>query len=222
MSNDSTLKISRAVCLVHDSRLEQFNTIESSFGDHGIKVTRFLCGDGKVLPPTDYQHIDVEVPPGWVHAHGLHRPPMYNARLCHYKIINQAVVDGCDNILMLEDDATIMDDFEETLDTVVPYFMTHAWDMIYFGWFHTQEVPGRQVHPRVYYVSQGVCGLHGVLLTKNACESILKHSHIQNPVDGVCAEHIQKKLLAFAIVPSIIRQCAGVSRCQQATYILRG
>ena len=117
--------INRAVCLTLDKRINLYDSIKDQASKYNIKTEIFLCGDGSL--DLKYDHIDIkELPPVYdksIRYDHWYTINAYNAWLCHRKIMQKAYEDGCENLLMLEDDIEFEEDFDEVLSKAEPFIL---------------------------------------------------------------------------------------------------
>lgn len=203
--------IDMALCLVLDKRVDMWNELERQFREHNIDIKMFLAGDGH-LDNYEYDHIDdVEPPPLYAqtvpYPTWWRRPNAYDAWKCHKKMIRKAKDADARNLLMVEDDTVLEDDFDDIIDKVSPFFSGLPWDMIYFGSFHLNSAI--EILPHVFKVN-GSGGFHCVLIDADLFDVILDFPPF-GPIDYMCGKYIQPNYNCYAIYPCIASQRDGFS-----------
>jgi GR25 family glycosyltransferase involved in LPS biosynthesis len=125
---------SKIYCINLDRRTDRYAECLIEFKKMNIEVERFSGVDGKAI----------NVGVGWnigrtVGAHGL--------LLTHIKIIEEAIKNEYNNILILEDDVKFIDNFYEKFDNKITE-LPNDWDLLYlgginyFGWGNFKMVTG--------------------------------------------------------------------------------
>jgi predicted O-methyltransferase YrrM len=215
MTNQLIRNIDRAVCLTLDKNIRYAKELQKSAIDHDINIQLFIAGDGSydIL----YDHIDLdELPPCipdvtaqsdvWGKV-----PNLYNGFLCHRKIIQQAYKDGCNNLLLFEDDAVFMDNFDEIVCAIDPWFQKNDWDIIYLGNFVYNIAKHTKVYNHIYRIGDECFGFHGVLINRKILE-IAKDFPPHGAMDCMFVQKLfNDKHNIYFIDPSIIGQKAGYS-----------
>jgi GR25 family glycosyltransferase involved in LPS biosynthesis len=210
-------QIDKAVCLTLDTRIDYAKEIQKSAIDHNIQLELFIAGNGS--KDLKYNHVDInELPPntpGKSLGPGTYTwnesPNMYNGFLCHREIIREAYYNGCEVLLMMEDDAVFMDNFEEILAQVDDFFIHNNWDIIYLGSYSLPTDGNVEVCPHVKKIVSGCGGFHGVLIKRKILE-IAKDFPPYETMDGLfCRSGFQQKYDCFLIDPCVINQKAGFS-----------
>lgn len=218
-----TIKIDAAVCLCLDRREEEWRELIKQAKPYGINIHPFICGDGSNKNLT-YFRVDEKDPdtsrwgygrPGYKHHH-------YNAFKCHQKIISLAKVAGFSNVLILEDDAYILDRFNDVLDKLEETSsIPENFDILYLGWWVGHETDAKN---RVYenlweqYRLCGVIkatqvgGLHGALINSSMFDTILN----MEPIDPIDCQlnKIHSKINSFYVFPKVIHTKTMYSYCE--------
>lgn len=199
--------VKRCELLILDKRLDNIAPLIKQITDLDIPIDLFIAGDG--TRKVDYNHIDIqELPPRFPNSINYPtwwtRPNAYNAYLCHKKILEKAIKDNISNILLLEDDAFLEDDFEEIFNKAWNFLSNTSWDMIYFGGYHHTGSWEKTKNENVLRL-KGSGGFHGVLLQKHIAEELLSFGPI-GPTDWISGKFIHQLYNCYAIYPSIISQ----------------
>src|SRR5687768_15513582 len=90
----------RAVCLCLDLRKNFWRGIDKQFGNRGVKIERFIVGkqNDQSLSYSMHDGPDLGV---WCDSYSNNARYAYKA---HRKILEKAIEDNLDSILLLEDD----------------------------------------------------------------------------------------------------------------------
>tara|TARA_Y100000310_G_scaffold344177_1_gene455549 strand:+ start:134 stop:889 length:756 start_codon:yes stop_codon:yes gene_type:complete len=207
--------IDKAICLCLDTRQEHWLELEEDLGNVGIKMERFIAGDGKTLD-CEYDVIDTnETPPKMTGSVGYSswwtRPNAYNAFKCHIKMFEKALEDGCERVLMLEDDAILTNDFEKHLKNVV----VGNWDALYLGWYQSDKTEFH-VHgdPRAgtgehYFSAKYIGGLHGMVVDKSMLPTLVEAPPL-GPMDHLMGTRLCNNFNYRIVTPQIILQKPAV------------
>jgi len=202
----------KVVCLNIDKRWAHREPLAAEAAKRNLKVEFFLAGDGKTLPPENYDHLDIEPPamrfgyPAWVK-----RPNSYNAFLCFRKIITQAQHDKCESLLLLEDDATFCPEF----DPIFPLAQAQLpadWDLFYLGANHAFARP-IPFSDNLLRLTGGSLCFHAVALRHTIFQRILDLP-MYGPIDDMVAKRLQAHVNTYACWPNIIWPMAGFSYCE--------
>jgi hypothetical protein len=207
--------IDKAICLCLDTRQEHWLELEEDLGGVGIKMERFIAGDGQTLD-CEYDMIDTnEIPPKMedssTYGSWWTRPNAYNAFKCHIKMFEKALEDGCERVLMLEDDAILTNDFEKHLKNID----VDGWDALYLGWyqsdrteFHIHGNPRAGVESH-YSSARYIGGLHGVVVDKSMLP-ILVNAPPLGPMDNLIGTGLCNSFNYRIVNPQIILQKPAV------------
>lgn len=199
-------------CLVLDKRYDDWLVLNEQLKKNGIdNAVPFIAGRGEYDLP--YSMIDKEeLPPLFYNSTTYptwrNRPNAYSAWKCHKKMIEDS---AGNDLLLLEDDAVLCDDFDELLEKSLSYLSETklGWDMLYLGWYSNGHLIDTK-HENVKRMVGGA-GFHGVVLRGFATE-LLSKCYPTAPFDEI-AGRLQKDgvLRAYAVYPSIIVQKSGFS-----------
>lgn len=150
------------------SRTDRREKIEKQFETLGTgwKLQIHEAMDGRVLPHPDY----------WVSGNGA-----WGCYRSHLRIIEDALNNGNNGVLILEDDAVFSD--EKTLgESWVSYLqgclneLPEDWGMFYLGGQHQRqkEQPVIQYSPHLHY-AYSINRTHGYAISKNALQVVYNH-----------------------------------------------
>lgn len=201
----------RIVCVCLDHRRNNWAATEKQFTLRGAKVERFIVGKGQVLPKEKYNQIDpVTAPLSWL-GNNLNAFCCYTA---HRAIIAQAKKDGLKNILMLEDDCQLLDNFDYILDQASTQIsqLELKWDTMTFG----QNIKwGKvtQVSTNLLQLKNGCYCWHAIAINQEYCDMFQHFLDLppSGPFDWLWANHTQPHFQCYGIWPSIAVQKRGMS-----------
>jgi len=204
--------IEKSVCLCLDKREESWLELEADLDKVGIKMDRFIVGDGKTLD-CEYNLIDTNEIPAFMdksylgastnYATWYERPNAYNAFKSHIKIIEQAREEGCKNILMLEDDSILTNDFAEIFEELP----SKGWDALYLGWFGSNNTELYKHGENT--AARRVGGFHGVIVNHTMFDLICEAPPVA-PLDNIVGTRLSNHFTYYVCTPKIILQKAGL------------
>lgn len=202
-------------CLCIDHRRNEWKHIDKQFNERGAKVNRFIVGKGNILPKEMYNQIDpigISKQKDW---YGF-TENAYCCYLSHRSIIKKAKYDNIKNILMLEDDCCLLDNFDEILEKADKQIkeLNLKWDMLYFGSNHTWA--------KTESVSENILKLHGgtycwhCVAINQEYHDMFQHLLDLPPIgafDWLTSVYTQKntEFNCYAIWPTIAIQKPGMS-----------
>ncbi len=162
---------------------------------------RYIVGDGEILPPFDYNHIDIEIEG---------RKQAYNYTICIHKILKSSYKD-C--IWLIEDDAVLTHRFDSHFKLFVEEFesLNRSFDVLFVGGNHVNG-PCEQISTHIIKPRYSL-DLHSVIFHRKAFEKLLSiEPSTCRTFDGVVAD-MQKngQLEVYAFHPSLLTQRSGVS-----------
>lgn len=142
--------------------------------------------------------------------------------MSHFKIAQEALMDGLENYLVFEDDACFSEDFAERLPTLAEEIkkLDGAWDMFYLGGQHLYEETSPPWHFR-----EGIVRCNNVNRTHayavNARFMVKFCQHILHAPDYIEAEHdmhidhqlgnLHRHIITLAAQPWLCGQAGGSS-----------
>jgi GR25 family glycosyltransferase involved in LPS biosynthesis len=158
-------------------RLAQFINNYDTLGTTKINIVKAV--NGKEIDPGD-----------WEHSLGA-----LGCRLSHLNIYKEAVRNGYERILVLEDDVVISKKFREKLSKLLTC-TNNDWDMIYFGGHHYLQPA---VFCNEFTKLKNTLSTHAIALNGRSLKKII--SKIENDarwVDSVMADlHPEMKVYGF-------------------------
>lgn len=177
------------------------------------QIKEVVCGKGKLN--IEYDIIDpIEIPDYWKNGPFGKLENSYCAFLAFKWIINDAIKNNYQKIMILEDDFEFTDDFDNILNRAREQSKNIDWDMLYFGANHTWS-PTKQISPNLLKIYGSLCW-HAVALKNTVFSEILSWIP-DEPIDKKAADILHNKFNCYAIWPSIILQKAGYSNVEGKT-----
>lgn len=201
--------VERTVCLLLDKReFECRSRLTADFNPQFFRV-----GEGSLFPAESYGHINIEPGPRSGYPAWRKRPNSYNAFLSFQKIIRSAKDDGVKTLLLLEDDAYKVPEFDEVfqrglleLEEVDP-----EWELLYLGANHTFSKT-TEVSSSLLRLSGSGC-FHAVVVRASIFPLILDLSPTA-PIDEVVAKRIHPRGHSYGLWPNVVLTRPGYSHCE--------
>ena len=224
--------IDKISCLCLDKREDLWTDLAVDVNNvTGKTMETFVCGNGQD-PNLKYDHIDVTTPPSQF-LYGSQETILnhYNAFLCHKKMIQRAIDEGRNNLLILEDDSYFINDRRELFEKANEFSNKENWDILYMGWWmkrtgYTSEDRedleakwdadrswGIEPVPRMPYLQHEICGLHGCLING----PFMKHLAVAKtgPLDSLIARSLNN-VRAYFLWPKLIHVKSTWSYCEKS------
>jgi glycosyl transferase family 25 len=187
----------KTFCINLERRPDRWDECLSEFDKHGItNVDRFIAVDGKNLTQS---------------LSGFMTPSRMALVQTNIQIIEEAIKNDYDSILILEDDV----EFDPQVVEMDSYFdlLPDDWDMLYFGGNHNTHVGS----PPPNIINEKVCKLHNtysthcVAINKRAFQKVLDRiKKCDNALDVIYVE-LQKQLNVYSFYPVIATQRVSFS-----------
>jgi hypothetical protein len=187
----------KTVCINLDRRFDRWSECVTEFDKNKlVGIERFKADDGKSL---------AELPKGFLTTSRL------ALVLTNMLILDKAIEEGYNSILILEDDV----EFTNQVNNMKSFFdsLPEDWDMLYFGGNHNTHVGSEP--PTI--INDKVCKLHNtfsthcVAINKKAFKEILDRlKKCDNALDVIYAE-LQKNLNVYSFYPMIATQRVSFS-----------
>lgn len=187
----------KTFCINLDRRFDRWSECISEFNKYKLTdIHRFKAVDGKDLPQT---------------TSGFMTPSRLALVLTNIQILEEAIENNYNSILILEDDV----EFEKQVENMNDHFnmLPEDWDMLYFGGNHNTHMG---MKPPVI-VNEKVCKLHNTFSTH--CVAINKKSYqlildrikkYDNALDVIYVD-LQNKLNVYSFYPVIATQRVSFS-----------
>lgn len=215
MSNP--LGVDHVICLTLDKRIGIAYDLQESFMKRGYKFEMFIGGDGKTLPRDMYNIIDSNELPLWYresvnYSKWFQLPNAANAWRAHKALMEMCLERQYESILLVEDDAVLMDNFDTALPHVEEFARNTDWSLFYIGSFYDEKKP-TMVHPLVARVNNSIMGFHAVAIKNHIIQKLVRWPQI-GPMDYICSEYMVKYFPSYVCVPPPIVQRGGWSYCE--------
>lgn len=214
--------INKAYVINLDKRPDRWEDIQLNFSETSLKLTRWSAINGKDLTEDEIKKITTTL------CDNICSPSMIGCWLSHFSIWRYIVENNETNVLILEDDAYPVDNFDKLLKEYWQQ-VPKDWDMVHLGCYGSCDnnilsdcyfklVSGRKNEP-VYKngkpmknILKPSCplALHGYILSNKGARKLLKHPAFQKVsyhVDYVIANNvIGDDFKLYATRPKLIRQ----------------
>jgi GR25 family glycosyltransferase involved in LPS biosynthesis len=187
----------KTFCINLDRRKDRWEECLTEFNKYNLNnVERFNAIDGK-----DLQQI----------KSGFVTPSRLALVLTNIKILEKAIQENYETILILEDDV----EFTDEVNNISEYFkfLPKDWDMLYFGGNHNTHM--KTLPPKI--VNEKVCKLHNtysthcVAINKKTFTTILNRLRkCDNALDVIYVE-LQSTLNVYSFYPMIATQRVSFS-----------
>jgi GR25 family glycosyltransferase involved in LPS biosynthesis len=173
-----------------DRRADRLKRITKQLNDLGISFERFKAID----------QIDIN-------SSGI-----VACAMSHKAVLQDAILNGYDKILVLEDDALFVDNFKEELNEAMSQ-VPDDWQMIYFGSAGTR---GNMISPRVQK-SLYALTTHAMAIDKSIYQRLIDLNKEDRHVDEVYGS-IMEFINGYTVHPSIIKQSGGYSDISHSSF----
>lgn len=131
--------------------------------------------------------------------------------LSHYQIMKIALERGYNKILILEDDAEIIDDIKK-LETYSKQ-LDHQYDMLYLSGSHLGKT--EKINKNIIKV-EGTLTTGSYIITKNPMKYFIENIiGYKKEVDCFYSQIIQPKFNCYCVIPHLTKQLDGYSDIQQ-------
>lgn len=182
------------LCMSLDKRKEHWTALKEQCAKFDIDMRPFICGDGSDESLV-YDHIDNPNPDtqGWGYSAAGHQKNHWNALSTQKGMIRYAKEQGWRSVLLLEDDAYILQRFTDVINKVEENMPEdNSWLLFYLGWWRGDENDDFNVALENKYKDNGevsydyiqgnVGGFHSVVVREELYDIILELP-MNNPLD---------------------------------------
>ena len=199
--------VGRAVCITVPARWpEGFASVQEQFARRGVPMTALVNGPAEALPAAGpgmaLMPHEGEAPPpatfwgpagSWWH------------RQAFMRIVQEALDDGVEKLLIAEDDCVFTEDADAILGRVE---LPEDWAMAYLGAMHAWG----KMEPAGPYLMRtcGARGIHAVVYRREAFETLLGLPP-EGPIDHEIAERLHPSLPCYALWPNAVIQAEVIS-----------
>jgi GR25 family glycosyltransferase involved in LPS biosynthesis len=205
-------KFDRIECVCVDNRQYSWKNLIKQFELRSAKVNKFIVGKGKLLPKGQYNQIDpLKSAAGWgkQFTHNA-----YCCYLAHRAILEKAKKDNLKNLLILEDDCFLLENFDTILEQVnIQIEQTGTvWDTFTFGQ-NLKWGAATQVSENILKLNRSVYCWHAIAINQeyNNMFDHLLNLPANGPFDYLYSVYTQPKFNCYGVWPSIAVQKPGFS-----------
>ncbi len=195
----------RCVCVSVDTRYpESKHKIDNIMNPMGVSVYYYVNGITEIdrIGRENYDLIHDHPKPDYFKSYY----GCYYHMLARKKIIDQALSDGLENILIIEDDLELIPEFHDILSITISQ-IPERWDILYYGAYH--KWAETTVIDTNLLKLNGSAGTHCIGFNKSVFQTILDFPGI-NTFDNEM-QAIHKEFQVYCVWPSVAVQSYGVS-----------
>lgn len=125
--------------------------------------------------------------------------------LSHYFILQQALLNGYNQVAIFEDDVLLVHGFEEKLKVAMNE-LPNTWQMLYLGYYERSGKGKIQVSEHLS-IPKNTWGTHAYIVRDQGIRIMYNNLQtIKSHIDVQISEHIIPKLYAYCITPAICYQ----------------
>ncbi len=183
---------SKIYCINLDRRPDRWEQCMIEFNEINVDVERISAIDGKNFPKSR-----MGIKPG---AHGL--------VLTNIKILEDAISNRYESILIFEDDVKFVADFNRIFNEKINN-LPSDWNLLYLGGIH--KIKPKNNEYDIYKTSSTIT-THAVGINSNFFQTLLESikKNMTSPIDKI-QQRLQQNNNAYTFVPSIAMQRASYS-----------
>lgn len=229
------MNIDSIVCLCLDKRLEKWARICTQAKEIHQHFYPFIVGDGEVLPKRVYDYIDEPEPnvKKWYYGDHPHKRGdivrqskihQWNAFQSHQAMIDLAIEKEWENVLFMEDDATILINRWNNVFPKVQEALSkvdYDVDMLYLGYWYNEDTYNEveekyllENKAEIKKVEGNIGGLHGVVINKRLFP-LIKSLKPVNPIDFQLNQYGHQNINSFFVSPKLMHTISCYSYCEQ-------
>ena len=193
--NYNNFKLDKIYVINLNKNKDRWDVISKAAKKANIPITRFNAIYGKELPPN---HPDIIK---YFDKNNKLNSGQIGCALSHIKILEEAVKNNYDNILVFEDDAIIPPDFWEKLEPVVNE-LPDDWDILSLNCVRCK---GKKYKYNLYKLLYNIC-LMGYIISKSGIIKLIKllNKKIKIPIDNFLATQFYSQNNCYIIDDSLI------------------
>lgn len=189
-------------CINLDRRPDRYSQVQEEFKKINVDVRRISGIDGNTI----------DTPPGI-------RPGAFGLLLTHFNLIEKAIVNKYDNMVIFEDDVTFVNNFNEIFNEKIKS-LPENWELLYMGGNHILSVDGFDLitgdknfkvtkdnyKSLNYELCKTPCTYcaHALVINSRIYEKILNKMKTQ-PIDNIYYQ-LQGNGKSYAFLPSLATQ----------------
>ena len=193
-------------CVNLDRRKDRWNHAFDQFDKLGLNVKRISAVDGSVKKFNKVKSVDPNKMEESLDGHRYISPAEAGITFSHKTILMDAIANGYDKILMLEDDCQFTDNFLNKF-TQTTSELPEDWDLFYLGgqyWLGDPIGYSNRLNKTNYTL-----GMHAIGIRSTIFEKMLSLTNLKEPVDVTYAKE-QYKLNSYIAKPMLINQKEGI------------
>lgn len=189
----------KIVCINLAERPDKRETMQEKFDNLGIEVEWFTTVQYGFIPKIINPIIKSKT------GHfNLNQPYEIGAALSHYTVIKQAILEGCNNIFVFEDDIRFHKDFNTKLDLYLNDLHSN-WDMIMFYSFMYNLLPENKRISKRWIKSFKAWSLMAYGMKKNIMEEYIRRQDNFFTISDAVTYKIQedKQFNIYSAIPAL-------------------
>ena len=173
-----------------DKRIDRKEKMENELKKSSHNIFRFPAIDGT----------KIEAPIDFIGTIKNSESKQYATYLSHYEMIKFAKDNNWDNLLILEDDVTLCNDFDELLEFFLNT-LPNDWKIAYLGFNEQPTTKLYKINEFIYKV-ENVLGCFGMIINHNFYDELLSIiEKYKTPIDEVIKSYVQGKFSCYAFLP---------------------
>lgn len=203
------IKIDFCCVALHEKRLKMWNYNKHSFDPLGLTVYEFLSGSGTYK--LHYNLIDKKPNNLYLSEQKFYGNKRYWYPLQSHKAILKAAIErNAENLLMIEDDAILSEDYKDKIEDCSNFIKNYDWDIFFLGCIlnknNYSDVSETKFVKKIYNCR----GLQGVIIKNRLFRFLYEMPNIMC-LDEFIGECLCKKSEVYGIFPSLISQDNSIS-----------
>lgn len=124
----------------------------------------------------------------------------YATYLSHLNMIKLAKQNGWDKVIILEDDVTLCDDFDERLNLYLNS-LPDNWEIAYIGFTETPNTKLTKISKYIHRVNE-VFGCWGMVINSKIYDFLIKTIEDKNTIiDWITKDYIQTRMNCYVFIP---------------------
>lgn len=193
-------------CINLDRRKDRWSNAFNQFEKNGIVVKRISAIDGSVKKFNRIKTVDPEKVDESLGGDKKISPTEASITFSHKLMLIDAIANGYDKILMLEDDCSFIDDFNDNFIKTIND-LPEDWDLFYLGgqnWLGNPEPYASRLN-----ITKHTLGMHAVGIRSTIFEKMLNKTNLREPLDITYAKE-QARLKSYIAKPMLVNQKEGI------------
>ena len=195
------------------NREDRWKQVQANFKntlvEQRTRLQRWDATDGKQLTPEYIQTVTSRF------CNYFCSNAMIGIWLSHYRLWKHIVDNNLNNVLVLEDDAKPIDDFDQKLHAYWAGTIPSDWDILFLGCFECEaDANGRQSNingNQHLFIPKSPAGMHGYMLTNEGARKLIQElKNVSYHIDIFLAKNVfndpKKNIRMYAFKPYLIYQ----------------